>query len=100
MVISESIPYISTGTKFAPDDKKAADRSLLRSVKPMVTDITDVLPMVTNVYPMVAKEASVANPHHIKLQKLMKNQKNGKNGLATLLLPMNYPIPRYYWCHR
>jgi hypothetical protein len=39
------------------------------SMKPMVTDITNVLPMVTDVYPMVtdvypmqAKESSVANP--------------------------------------
>ena len=41
-------------------------------MKPMVTDITDVLPMVTdvylmvtNVYPMVAEESSVANPQKV-----------------------------------
>jgi hypothetical protein len=39
----------------------------------MITDVTNVLsmladvyPMVTNVYPMVAKESSVANPQSCK----------------------------------
>jgi hypothetical protein len=38
----------------------------------MITDVTDVLPMladvypiVTNVYPMVAKESSIANPQKV-----------------------------------
>jgi hypothetical protein len=32
------------------------------------------------------------------MQKLMKKiRKMQKDGLATLLLPMNYPIPWYYW---
>jgi hypothetical protein len=65
----------------------------------MFTDVlpifTDVYPMVTDVYPMVAKESSVANLK--KLQKLMKiSEKCKKYGLATLYLPRNYPIPRYY----
>jgi hypothetical protein len=49
-----------------------------------VTDIADVLPMVTDVNPMLAEESSVANP-----QKVAKI-----DGLATLHLPRNYPIPR------
>ncbi len=34
-----------------------------------------------------------------KLQKLMIIRKMVKDGLGTLLLQMNYPIPRYYWYH-
>jgi hypothetical protein len=34
-------------------------------MKPMATDTTDVLRMVTNVYLMVAKEFSVANPQKV-----------------------------------
>jgi len=62
----------------------------------MLSMVTDVLPMVTDVYPMVAKESSVAN--HQKVSKIYeKNPKNWKkHGLATLLLPVNYPIPQYY----
>jgi hypothetical protein len=37
-----------------------------------------MFPMVTNVYPMVAEESSVANPQKVA-KKLMKNE------LATLL---------------
>jgi hypothetical protein len=56
---------------------------------------TDVLPMVTDVYPMVAEESSVANPQ--KVAKIDENiRKMQKNWLATLYLPRNYPIPRYY----
>ncbi len=31
----------------------------------MLTDITDVYPMVTDVYPMVAEESSVTNPQKV-----------------------------------
>jgi hypothetical protein len=51
--------------------------------------VTDVLPMVTNVYPMVAEESSCKN--------WWKIRKMEKDGFATLLLPNNYPISRYYW---
>jgi hypothetical protein len=34
-------------------------------MKPMVIYITEVLPMVTDVYPMLAKESSVANPQKV-----------------------------------
>jgi hypothetical protein len=62
---------------------------MFTDVSPMVTD---VYPMVTGVYPMVAEESSVANP-----QKIDENiRKMQKNWLATLYLPRNYPIPRYY----
>ena len=66
---------------------------------PRVTDVypmvTDVYPMVTDVYLTVAKESSVANPQKIaKIVKISKKCK--KYGLATLYLPRNYPIPRYY----
>jgi hypothetical protein len=51
--------------------------------------------MVTDVYPMVAEESSVANPQ--KVAKIDENiRKCKKYGLATLYLPRNYPIPRYY----
>jgi hypothetical protein len=54
----------------------------------MVTDITDD-------YPMVAEESSVANPQ--KVAKIDENiRKMQKNGLAKLYLLRNYPIPRYY----
>jgi hypothetical protein len=57
---------------------------------------TDVLLMVTNVYPMVAEENSVANPQ--KVAKIDENiRKMQKEGLATLYLPRNFPIPWYYW---
>jgi hypothetical protein len=39
--------------------------------------VTGVLPLVTDVYPMVGEESSIANPQ--KVPKVMKNQ------LATLL---------------
>jgi hypothetical protein len=65
---------------------------MFTDVLPMVTD---VYPMVTDVYPMVAEESSVANPQ--KVAKIDENiRKMQKNGLATLYLPRNYPIPRYY----
>jgi hypothetical protein len=65
----------------------------------MFTDVllmvTDVYPMVTDVYPMVAEESSVANPQ--KVAKIDENiRKMQKDGLATLYLPRNYLIPRYY----
>jgi hypothetical protein len=45
---------------------------------------------------MVAEESSVANPQRVA--KIDENIiKCKKDWLATLLLPMNYPIPRYYW---
>ncbi len=51
--------------------------------------------MVTNVYPMVAEESSVAYPQ--KVAKIAeKIRKPKKDGLATLLFLMNYPIPQYY----
>jgi hypothetical protein len=55
--------------------------------------------MVTNVYPMVAEESSVANP-----QKVSKIDEKwvGKTALDLKQL-MKYPIPRYYlWnlCNR
>jgi hypothetical protein len=68
----------------------------------MVTDFTNVLSIVTDVYPrvtdvylMVAEESSVANPQKVANidEKIRKMQ---KDGLATLLLRMNYPITRYY----
>jgi hypothetical protein len=50
---------------------------------------------VTDVYPMVAEESSVANPQ--KVAKIDENiRKMQKNWLATLYLPRNYLIPRYY----
>jgi hypothetical protein len=54
--------------------------------------VTYVLPMVTDVYLMLAKESSVTNP--LKVAKI--DEKWNKDGLATLLLPMNYLIPQYY----
>jgi hypothetical protein len=59
----------------------------------MVTSITDGAPCFNDVYPMVAKESSVANPP--KVAKIY--EKWGKDGLATLHLQMIYLIPRYYW---
>jgi hypothetical protein len=57
--------------------------------------VTNVYPMVTDVYPMVAKESSVANPQ--KVAKIDENiRKCKKDWLATLYLPRNYPILRYY----
>jgi hypothetical protein len=51
--------------------------------------------MMTDVDPMVAEESSVANPQ--KVAKIDENiRKMQKDGLATLYLPWNYPIPRYY----
>jgi hypothetical protein len=51
--------------------------------------------MVTDVYPMVAEESNVANPQ--KVAKIDENiRKMQKKWLATLYLPRNYPIPRYY----
>jgi hypothetical protein len=65
----------------------------------MVTDFTNVLPMVTDVFSMVAKESSVDNPQKVtKMDEKIRKMK--KDGLATLLLPMNYLIPGYYQCHR
>jgi hypothetical protein len=66
----------------------------------MVTDVLpmvfDVYLMVTDVYPMVAEESSVAN--HQKVATIDENiRKMQKDGLGTLYLPRNYPIPRYYW---
>jgi hypothetical protein len=49
--------------------------------------LADVLLMVTNVYPMVAKESKVANPK--KLEKLMNKWQH----CFRLRQPMNYPIP-------
>jgi hypothetical protein len=58
--------------------------------------VTDVNPMVTDVYRMVAEESSVANPQ--KVSKIDENiRKMQKDGLAILHLPRNYPIPQYYW---
>jgi hypothetical protein len=55
---------------------------------------TDVLPMGTDVYLMVAAESSVANPQ--KVAKIDENiRKMQKKWLTTLYLPRNYPIPRY-----
>jgi hypothetical protein len=48
--------------------------------------------MVTDVYPIVAKESSGANPQKVsKIDK--KIRKMEKDGLASLLLPINDPIP-------
>jgi hypothetical protein len=49
--------------------------------------------MFTQRGPMVAEESSVANPQKVA-QINEKIRKMEKDGLATLLLPMNYPIPR------
>ncbi len=70
-----------------------ADDYLLKPMVTDITDITDVLPMVTNIYPMVAEESSVANPQKVSNID-EKSEKWNKHELATLLLPMNYPIPR------
>jgi hypothetical protein len=57
--------------------------------------VADVYPMVTHVYVMVGEEFSVANPQ--KVAKIDENiRKCKKYWLATLLLPMNCPIPWYY----
>ncbi len=60
---------ISTGTEFVPDGRKAAERSWWSAdgyqyywCLPMVTDVCQ---MVTNVYLMLAKESSVANPQKV-----------------------------------
>ncbi len=64
-------------------------------MKPIVPDIMDVLLMVADVYPVLAKECSVANPQ--KDGKFFKNiREMQKYGLATLLLLMYYPIPLHY----
>jgi hypothetical protein len=50
----------------------------------MLLMVADVLPMVTNTYPMVAEESSVANPQKVgKIDE--KLEKWNKNYLATLL---------------
>jgi hypothetical protein len=55
--------------------------------------------MVTDVYPMVVEESSTANPQ--KVAKIDENIWRYKKYVsATLLLLMNYPIPRYYQWNR
>jgi hypothetical protein len=59
--------------------------------------------MVTDVYPMVAEESSVANPQKVAKidENIRKMQK--KNWLATLYLPRNYRffgIIGIHRCHR
>jgi hypothetical protein len=62
-----------TGTEFVPDGKKVADAGR------WLANITDdnryycCLPMVTDVYPMVAEESIVANPQKVvKIDMKMK----------------------------
>jgi hypothetical protein len=71
----------------------------------MITDVTNVLPMlanvhpmVTNVYLMVAEESSVGNKNPQKVAKIEeKNQKNRTNmswqHCFRLKQPINYPVP-------
>jgi hypothetical protein len=69
---------------------------LIYPILPMVTNVllmvTNILPMLINVYSMLDEKLSVANL--LKVGKI--DEKWNKDGLATLLLPMNYPIPWYY----
>ena len=62
--------------------------------------LADVYLMVTNVYPMVAEESSVANIKKVakiddKIRKI--EQPWVGNTALDLKQPMNYPIPRSYW---
>jgi hypothetical protein len=52
--------------------------------------------MVTNFYPMVAEESSVANPQKVaKIDKKSEKRTNMSwQHCLRLKLPMNYPIPR------
>jgi hypothetical protein len=45
--------------------------------------------MVTNVYPIVAEESSVANAQ--KVAKMMKNQKNGKRWVSNSVFANELP---------
>jgi hypothetical protein len=64
----------------------------------MITDVTNVLPMLANVHPMVAEESSVGNKNPQKVAKIEeKNQKNRTNmswqHCFRLKQPINYPVP-------
>ncbi len=70
-------------------------KPLVTNITNVLTMVTDVYPMVTDVYPMLAEESSVANPQKVAIidENIWKME---KDGLATLHLLRNYLIPQYY----